>query len=929
VNSLVVILSLLGAAPTDPVSATAIDVLTCDFEEAADRDYDGWPDGWVRRHSRELPEFLKTEIVPEPKGMATAVGPNSAAASRTNHCLQIELNGGGAIVSSPVCTISPQFSLALSLRLKTEGLKYDGAWVELSLLDAEGNVLERRSSPPVTTCPDWQTIRLEPSAAVNNKAVRAVVTLHLQPLGKREDLKGRAWFDDLRIVRLPRMQLLATSPTGIYTKRENAELVCSVSGIRVRNPRVRFELFDQKGQRLAESSTALLSPQDAARWATRELPADGYAGQATWSPAFPDREPYGFYRIRASLLAEDSPEALLDRSQSIAVLRPLPPPRNSEFGWTLPGGEDPLPFGPLAMLLGQAGLGWTKMPVWYDPTETGKADRIAWFAEQLSIQGIELVGVLDQPPPDLRAVFREQGRLPVASVFAEPELWQPAVGPIMTRLSLKVHWWQLGQDNDVSFIGYPQLETKIAEIKRNLEQYGQQINLGLNWRWVYAIPRPAGDRLPPWAYFSYSADPPLTAEEIGAYLAAPSQSETVRAGRRGGSPPPRQQLVTATKATPRNSKATSSRQPSGLRRWMLVWPLPRADYSADVRLQDLVQRMLAAKINGAHAVFLPQPFDEDQGIMNSDGSPGELFVPWRTTAMLIGGTEYLGPLQLPGGTTGHVFARDGRAVMAVWSDRPAIERVFLGDEVEQIDVWGRATKPVLREQDGRSLHELHIGTLPTFITGLSEAVARWQAALAFENPRLSSVAGREQIVMLRLRNTFPQGINGELTLNAPKSWGIDPRPTRFKIAEGEELMLPLPVTLMADANSGPQPVRLDFDVAGYHFSVHRTLQLGLDDVQVEMTSSLRKDPKSDPPRSDLRVELHLTNLSERPLSFQCVLFAPGRRRETRQVVNLGHDRHTITFVLPDGEQLIGKKLWLRAEEIGGSRVLNYTLAAER
>ena len=213
---------------------------------------------------------------------------------------------------------------------------------------------------------------------------------------------------------------------------------------------------------------------------------------------------------------------------------------------------------------------------------------------------------------------------------------------------------------------------------------------------------------------------------------------------------------------------------------------------------------------------------------------------------------------------------------------------------------------------------------------MSEAVARWQAALAFENPRLSSVAGREQIVTLRLRNTFPQGINGELTLNAPKSWGIDQRPTRFKIAEGEELLLPLPVTLMADANSGPQPVRLDFDVAGYHFSVHRTLQLGLDDVQVEMTSRLRKDnSKADVQRWDLLVELHLTNLSDRPLSFQCVLFAPGRRRETRQVINLGHDRHTLSFVLPDGEQLIGKKLWLRAEEIGGSRVLNYTLAAER
>jgi len=60
-----------------------------------------------------------------------------------------------------------------------------------------------------------------------------------------------------------------------------------------------------------------------------------------------------------------------------------------------------------------------------------------------------------------------------------------------------------------------------------------------------------------------------------------------------------------------------------------------------------------------------------------------------------------------------------------------------------------------------------------------------------------------------------------------------------------------------------------------------------------------------------------------------VLFPPDRRRETRQVPHLGRERTTVSFVLPEGEQLIGKKLFLRAEEIGGSRVLNYTLTAER
>ena len=909
--SLLLILSTLATAPNDPSAVSAGDAFVCDFEEAADRDYDGWPDRWIRRRSRELPEFLEIGIVPETEEAGSATGANDPPNGRVNHCLRIGLNGGGAVVSSPSCPISSQFSLALSMRLKTAGLVHDGAWIELALLDADGNVLEHHATPPVTSCPNWQPVRLGPLAALNSKVTQAVVTLHVKPLGKREDLSGRVWFDDLRIERLPRMQLAASNTSGLYTKPDEAKLVCSVSGIRVRNPRVRFELLDQKGNLLAESSTALLSSQDATKWAAKSQPVDGYAGQATWAPPFPESL-YGFYLARASLLADDSPDALLGRTQSLAVLRHFQTPTHSEFGWTLPGGEETLGYGPLATLLGQAGLGWAKMPVWYDPRESSKADRIAWFAEQRSIQGVELVGVLDQPPPELRAVFREQGRLPVATVFAEPELWQPAVGPIMTRLSLKVHWWQLGHDTDASFVGYPQLESKLAEIKRNLEQYGQQIHLGINWRWIYAAPKASGQRGAPWAYLSYGIDPPLTAEEIAAYLTSPSPVKTE---------------PTATAAGPRGAAGASrapaaSRRPSmGPRRWMLVEPLPRGEYSSEVRVQDLVQRLLSAKMNGAQAVFLPQPFHDDQGIMNTDGSPGELFVPWRTTAMLVGGTEYLGPLQLPGGSTGHVFAKGGAAVMAVWGDKPATERVFLGDEVEQIDVWGRATRPALDKQDGRTLHVLPIDTLPTFITGLSEAVARWQSAVAFENPQLSSVTGREQLVVLRLKNTFPQGVSGELTLHAPKSWGYDPRPTRFKVSAGEELQLPLPVTLMADANSGPQPVRLDFEVAGYRFSVHRTLQLGLDDVQVEMTSQLKT--------GSLVVEQHMTNLSDRPLSFQCVLFAPGRRRETRQILNLGRERTTLTFVLPDGEQLVGKKLFLRAEEIGGSRVLNYTLLAER
>ena len=123
-TAILLILSTLGTAPNDPPTVSAGEVLVCQFEEATDRDYDGWPDGWVRRRSRQLPEFLKIGIVPEPTSAnaslpSSAATPADAATSGVNHCLQIELDGGGAVMTSPPCAVSPQFSLLLSVRMKT------------------------------------------------------------------------------------------------------------------------------------------------------------------------------------------------------------------------------------------------------------------------------------------------------------------------------------------------------------------------------------------------------------------------------------------------------------------------------------------------------------------------------------------------------------------------------------------------------------------------------------------------------------------------------------------------------------------------------------------------------------------------------------------------------------------------------------------
>ena len=263
-----------------------------------------------------------------------------------------------------------------------------------------------------------------------------------------------------------------------------------------------------------------------------------------------------------------------------------------------------------------------KFPVWYSELDTARPDQIAWFAERLQSFGIEMVGMLDQPPHEIRDLFGESDRLQVAQIFADTALWKQHLNPVLTHLSLKVRWWQLGRDDDISFVGYPDLADKIDEVRQHLERFGQQTQLGFAWRWVYEPPTSA---YPPWIFLTYTADPSLMPRELDAYLAGDHER--------------------------------------GTKRWVVIEPWERGRYHVDARSRDLVHRMLTAKLKKADAIFIPDPFDRDHGLLNQDGTPGDLLLPWRTTTLLLSGSDYLGSFELPNGSQNHVFQQGEEAIM--------------------------------------------------------------------------------------------------------------------------------------------------------------------------------------------------------------------------------------------------------------------------
>jgi hypothetical protein len=861
------ILSADASAHTASPLKQAQEVRRWDFESNDDKNYDRWPDDWTRRRGRGYPLYLHVEIAENARPRVES----QQSTSDTQHALRMELDGGAALVYSPLVEVSPLFSYVLNGYLKTEGLKHDVAYAAIMFYDSNRQLLETLESARHTESRNWTGFQIGPVTPSSDRVKWAVIALHLAPTAKA-DLTGSAMFDDLVFAKLPRVSVETRSSNNIFTHPSDVEVTCHASGISQPNLKVRFELEDIDGRTVASHETAMKADSPEAR------SANVFAGSATWRP--PIRE-YGFYRVLVSLSDQTSDPL----ATNIAVLQPLPKSKQGEFGWSLPRGDDPISLKELAGLLEDVGIHWVKFPVWYGDEDKGRADELAWFAERMSSRKINMIGMLDQPPKSVRELFGDQSKLPtipVASVFVEPEVWHPAVDPVMTRLSLKVQWWQLGGDRDTSFVNFPNLEETLGTIRKDFNRFGQQTSVGIPWRSLDEIPE---SKEPPWSFLSYVANPPLTAEELELYLSA-------------------EPTTTA-------------------KRWLIMEPLAKSEYSLETRARDLVSRMLTAKMQKAAGVFIPDPFDAEHGLMTPEGAPDKMLLPWRTTAMMLADATHLGSIRLPNGSPNEIFVRGEEAVMVVWNDEPIDEVIYLGDRVHQVDVWGGKRAPREVAEGGFVSQEIKVTRLPTFITGVDPQIAQWRMQFQFDQDRVASVFGQEQTLSYSFTNTFDQGVGGNVTLHIPELWEASQHTAAFKLSANERHRRGFHVTLQPSVSSGEQAIRVDFQFTAsrdYKFSIYRTLTVGLGDISVELTSRLDE-------KGNLIIEQQLTNTTNEFVSFNCNLTTGTRRRERHQIFNRGRGTTTIQFVYPDGEKLLGETMWLRVEEIDGPRILNHQIIA--
>ncbi|MCA8984130.1 MAG: hypothetical protein R3C12_08210 [Planctomycetaceae bacterium] len=847
----------------------AIPVRVFSFEQDEDLDYDSQPDDWTRRRGLEFRQYVRAEI-------------DYRHASHEKRSLRIDANGSGAAYYSPPIPIDAFHSYVMRASVLTRGLQHDAALVSFSFLNHRKQRVERLLMPPVSgTHKSWANLKIPP-VTPSSEVKFVVVGCHLVH-SEEMDLSGSAWFDEIIIAKLPSLSLASNFETHFRKSDSDITIHSHATGLDDSHQGASFQynlqlVVEDVYGRTIDQTVRELKPAPSTEATAR---SGKQTDQTVWHlPVYPP----GYYRVHASLLRNDS--TVVRKSTAFAVLNLVEKsPSVGEFGWNLSGAHHHIDYPDLLAIAQQSGINWIKIPVWQDAYSHNPA-AVGQFLTELRNQSINPIGMFADPPREIRQKYAPDWG-GISELFVSPPIvWREAANQVMALYSPTVTRWQLGDDNDSSFVGMPELHRTMDEIRKELQRIGQIRQLGVRWNVGSAVQR----------------NPALTRNFLTVIFDEHETLESV-------------------------SRSVGEIQQAGYEAWVLV-KASKPDLRDDphVRANDLVRRMILSKQTGCDLIFAYNVFDPEYGLLEPDGSPSELFLPWRTVSLALNHSQYAGSIQLPGRSQNHVFLREHDAVLVLWNDEPIEEDIYLGDEVIQHTVWGDKRRLWGDARTGRQ--KFTVTSVPMILTGCSKELMDWRMGVRFEKGRISSSLAEQEDTLI-VKNAFPWTVQGTVQILPEYAWQITPSHIPLVAQGDQEVALPFGIKLPSRTNLGKQTLEIEFNLGGagisHPFRVYRDYLVGLGDVRMEIVLTPTDE-------GGVLVEQIVTNQTETTevIDMRCHLLIRGRRRQTRNIDGLasGQSRKAV-YLIPDFENLEAKDLWLRAEQKNGRRILNDVIDEEQ
>jgi hypothetical protein len=352
------------------------------------------------------------------------------------------------------------------------------------------------------------------------------------------------------------------------------------------------------------------------------------------------------------------------------------------------------------------------------------------------------------------------------------------------------------------------------------------------------------------------------------------------------------------------------------RRAVSVFPLPAEDYALDMRVINFVQNLVLMKMAGIDSIFLAAPKDEQTGVLRKDGTPNELYLPWRTTATLLSGSRFLGSITLPNRSRNYCFDKGGgKCVMVVWNDgatpdKPILETLYLGNELDTIDVWGKHTVP---QQAGNN-QTIPVIPTPLFVTGLNINAVRFRLSMQTGTKVISAIPNRTHTIPFSYKNESAFPVSIQIVPEEPRAgdWTITPSLHTANLESGVVNTGAFNLTLLSRADTGRRLFQYNVKITGTdaaEFAVYDEIMIGNPDVYMEFVSRLTDE-------GDIEVIQVFINNTENVYTYDCRLTVRDRSPKKSQVRRQGFGRDEQIYTIPRGKALIAsgvKEMMLRAD----------------
>ncbi len=865
------------AAPTSGELVTArIEqriVKVFDFDERTLGNYEDTPMNWLRIVEPGYPRFLEPRFDYD-------VGHDSPPS------FQLALRGGSVAMKyqGRDIPVHPDSDYRIVAWVRTAGLVHARAFVTAWFMDHAMRPIEasERWSEPIGgegRNDEWQVVAVDLPGGYE-RAARVGLSVRLQQAGdtqpstsnplpiQHRDVTASAWFDDITVLRLPRAALALSKACPIYEANEKVECQTHLSDPDGIGLTAKLEVRDADGRMLS----------------ARDVPLGENFDPTTMFDL--GEQPPGLHVARLTVTIEAQELAAQERTFLRLAEGDSLAARSREMGGRIPWGIILDRGGRLAPdstveLLRAVGVDSVKWPLWESETDDetlvrgdAEVDRLL---RMLHNTPIRVVGTLEAPTRSLSLLPNGRSRGLLDLLAAPPDEWRAWLVLPLARHGRQISACQVGSDTKPETTIDQRLLTSVAQVRAEVEPLLGRPDLAT----PVSPHMTVADELPA-DILSITMPAHLPAHRYEEYLGLP---------------------------------------PSGARRWITILPLPEGRYDRGCRLAEFARRIVVAYAARPERVFVPQPWSIFQDGAVPVVELREETLVLRTLAAALRGKEPGPDLWLAADVVGRLFINrtDDTATLVAWvAGEPGSRRhviVDLGERVNQIDLWGRVTRPAATATG----LELALDETPLILAGAAAWRAELLSGLAIIPPTLQAMVP-EQERTLRVLNPLNTPLRGELLLGIPGEWDVQPRKITLDVPPGQatevRVRFRLPTNQAVGEYALSALLTVPDQVAG---SVTLRTPVVVDSPGLDVNVLMDFDGR------DLRVVQRVINRTAETLNLRTYLIAEEVPCDTQLISNLAVGQAaTRQYLIPDARRLAGKHMRVAVQQLGGGLRNNQT-----